>query len=230
MRGGALALAIVLVTAAASPAQALPGTPPSGYLATPKAARAAHRHFDRGEVLFVNRQYAEALVEFEAGYAAVPLPGFLINIGQCRRHLGDMTGARAAYDAFLAHAPDSPLAPEVKALVRELVLTPPSLVVGPPPSRAAPSLAAPAVRASTAAPRAPARVNLELARVAADPDAEPAPAAPSRPPASNGRRSWWIWGAVTLAIVVTSAVVLGSGGGGTNSTIHDGTIGTLRRP
>lgn len=200
----------------------------------------ARAHHLRGETLYVAEQYGQALAEFEAGFAVLPLPGFLVNIGQCHRRMGDLAGARTAFERFLALAPDSPFAPEVRDLIRELVLTPPPLEV----SAAAP-VAAPAPREAPAVVAlAPAVVN-EPTRAAPLAALAPTPAAPASasalvgnriraaPPAPVRRRrtsaaSWWLWGGVAVTAVVVSAIVMGAGGG-TNTTIHDGSLGTLRR-
>jgi hypothetical protein len=57
--------------------------------------------------------------------------------------------------------------------------------------------------------------------------------APSPSAALQRRRSAtsvWLWGGVALAaaVLVSGAVVIGASAGGT-TTIHDGTLGTLRR-
>ena len=57
---------------------------------------------------------------YQAGYAAVPLPGFLVNIAQCQRRLGDLKTARATYREFVLVAPDSRLVPEVETLIKQL--------------------------------------------------------------------------------------------------------------
>ena len=202
----------------------------------------ARAHHQRGESLYVAEQYPQALGEFEAGFAVLPLPGFLVNIGQCQRRMGDLVRARAAFERFLAMAPDSPLASEVRTLIRELVLTPPPLapfVPAPAPPEAA-LVVAPAVPVAVAAAPSPAIAALPApvpARVPAASASEavgnqvraapqsPAPVRRGRPPAI----SWWLWGGVAVTVAVVAAVVMGAGSGGTTTTIHDGSLGTLRR-
>jgi hypothetical protein len=196
----------------------------------------AREHFKLGEDLYGREQYAYALIEFEAGYAALPLPGFLINIGQCRRRLGDVIEARASYERFLQQAPDSPLAPAVRNLIQELGLTPPPLdttQVAPPPAPVKvvedrplpvhPRVAESRVPALGATPRPIVPVAVDAAL------RDPVDASLSGPaPATKSRRLWWIVGALAIATVTVSALVIGSGGD-TTTTIHDGTLGTLRR-
>jgi tetratricopeptide (TPR) repeat protein len=63
--------------------------------------RAAANHFQRGRALFETNSYAAALDEFNAGYEAYPLPGFLVNIGQCQRKLDRLDDAVASFQKFL---------------------------------------------------------------------------------------------------------------------------------
>ena len=193
----------------------------------------ARGHFVRGERLYLKDQYADALLEFEAGYAALPLPGFLVNIGQCRRRLGDPGAAREAYEKFLARAPGSPLAPAVRELVQALTLAPPHFEpTAPAPPR---MLEQPiAFRSMPAEPRSigfraePASFLLPAAVAVESPGETDQPSRPDGKVTSH--RGWWLWGAVAVATIAAGALVIGSASaGGTTTTIHDGTIGTLRR-
>ncbi len=249
MRGHGRPLALIAILAAPSPLM-LPRHARAAASASDRHLQAVARdHHRRGESLYVAERYAEALAEFRAGFAAMPLPGFLVNIGQCQRRLGDMVAARAAFERFLALAPDSPLAPEVRGLVRELMLTPPPLdasggpVVVEPLRAPAPPIErqqAPSAPASASAPANPLVAGAALSLVAdasvreADPLAMTVPAPSPRPrAAAHQRRSssnMWLWGGVAMAAaaLVSAALVIGASGGGT-TTIHDGTLGTLRR-
>ena len=78
--------------------------------------RAAAAHFQRGRALFESNSYAAALDEFTAGYDAYPLPGFLVNIGQCQRKLDRLDDAASSFAKFL----DSEVAdPRLRAEVQE---------------------------------------------------------------------------------------------------------------
>ncbi len=172
--------------------------------------------------------FAEALGEYQEGYERLPLPGFLINIAQCQRRLGDLAQARATYRKFILIAPDSPYVAEVRSLIAELDKLldsdgAPSTVAqreeapsaSPPPSAAAEE----GVKATgtTPASATPATANL----LVTGPDLGPKPA-PSR-------TRWWLWGSVGGAIVVgavTAVVLLRSPDA---TTVHDGSLGTLRR-
>jgi tetratricopeptide (TPR) repeat protein len=193
---------------------------PAARAATPAAEREARHAFAAGEGYFRAGQYASALAEYQAGYAASPLPGFLINIAQCQRRLGDLPKARATYQKFLLVAPDSPLVPEVRSLIAELdkliadlgegeaaaedssESPPPKPDLAPPPPEEAPAMPAPAVIVAAPAP------------------------APATRSSSHGR--WWLWGAIGAAVVggTVAAFALSSA---PSTTVHDGSLGTLRR-
>ena len=81
-------LACALVAAVATPARA-------------GDKRAAAAHFQKGRALFESDSWAAALDEFNAGYEAYPLPGFLVNIGQCQRKLERLDDAAASFQKFL---------------------------------------------------------------------------------------------------------------------------------
>jgi len=78
--------------------------------------RAASAHFQKGRVLFDAGSFGPALEEFSAGYDAFPLPGFLVNIGQCQRKLDRLDDAAGSFQRFL----DSDVAdPKLRAEVQE---------------------------------------------------------------------------------------------------------------
>jgi len=191
-----------------------------------KEQKQARRSFDRAEAHFKAGLFAEALAEYQEGYQHLPLPGFLVNIAQCQRRLGDLEQARATYRKFLLVAPDSPYVPEVQSLVAELdklldAIPPPA----PPPSAPPEERAAePTVPSSPP----PAPTSAEHASTVANQNLVTAPAdAPA--PSARGTRRWWLWGAVGGAIAagtVTAILLLRSP---ESTTLHDGSIGTLRR-
>jgi hypothetical protein len=81
----------------------------------------AHELFGSGRAHYQAGHYREALRDFEAGYALVPRPTFLLNMGQAYRQLLDVVHAREKYVAFLAKAPvDDPARPQVEELLREI--------------------------------------------------------------------------------------------------------------
>ncbi len=80
----------------------------------------AQQHFKEGEQRYGARQFQAALDEYQAGFTILPLPGFLVNIGQCYRRMGDLPHARSTFQRFVLAAPDSPLVPEVRELISEI--------------------------------------------------------------------------------------------------------------
>lgn len=100
--------AIIIVIA--RPAPSAHGAPKARV--APAAAKGAaandeegRRQFKLGEKLLEEGKYREAAQAFEAGYAASPRAGFLLNIANCYRKLGELGKARQYYWRFLEAAP-----------------------------------------------------------------------------------------------------------------------------
>lgn len=209
--------------------------------------RTARQHFRQGETHYAAGRYADALAAYQAGYAVEPLPGFLVNIAQCQRRLGDLERARASYGKFVLVAPDSPLAPEVRKLIEELDRLIAETAAADRTSSAAvvegavvrpvrPPVAASADIMPLGSPEsggvsqpgdhtgdgADLTMKLGATAVAAE------PAGTERGESVSGGRRWWLWGAVSAAVVgaVIAGVVLSAPGA---DTIHEGSLGTLRR-
>ena len=103
-----VALAIALVVAAAAPAHA-------------GDKRVAAAHFQKGRALFEASSFAAALDEFDAGYLAYPLPGFLVNIGQCQRKLDHLDEAAESFQKYLdSDSTDPKLRAEVQEALAEI--------------------------------------------------------------------------------------------------------------
>ena len=84
------------------------------------ATRAARRHFERGEKLFALGKFDEALEEYQSAFDAKPLPGFLYNIGQCYRNLGDLEQAIFSFKKYLKLDPEAQNKESVEQLITEL--------------------------------------------------------------------------------------------------------------
>ena len=84
------------------------------------ALRAAKRHYDRGEKLFAIGKFDEALDEYQKAFDAKPLPGFLFNIGQCHRNLGNIDQAIFSYKKYLSLEPEAANKEKVESLIDEL--------------------------------------------------------------------------------------------------------------
>ena len=187
----------------------------------------ARQRFADAEVDYKAGRYAEALEKYKLGYNAKPLPGFLVNIAQCQRRLGDLKAARATYREFVLVAPDSRLVPEVKALIGQLDAVIADLAAGGHGAGAAEVGTGDDVHTSELAaappvlsPPAPAATT-PLIAVAAEAE----PAAPPRH--SNAR--WWLWGGVAAAAIAGGIVAGLALSSPETTTIHAGSLGTLRR-
>jgi hypothetical protein len=205
---------LVLVLIGARPALA----------ASSEAEKQARRSFERAEANFKAGLFAEALAQYRAGYDQLPLPGFLINMAQCQRRMGDLVQARTTYRKFLMVAPDSPYVAEVKALIAELDKLVEASEAG------AASAAGPAAGASALTPPPLGERPLPAAASPVAASADGLVQAPVRPTAvaTTGTR-WWLWGtagAVLVAGAVVAAYALKSPG---TTTLHEGSLGTLRR-
>jgi tetratricopeptide (TPR) repeat protein len=84
------------------------------------ATRAARRHFERGEKLFALGKFDEALEEYQSAFDAKPLPGFLYNIGQCYRNIGDLDQAIFSFKKYLNLEPEAANKEAVEQLIVEL--------------------------------------------------------------------------------------------------------------
>jgi tetratricopeptide (TPR) repeat protein len=84
------------------------------------AEKAAKRHYERGQKLYNLQKFDEALEQYQKAFEAKPLPGFLFNIAQCQRNLGDYEAAIFSYKKFLQLEPESDKREKVEALIEEL--------------------------------------------------------------------------------------------------------------
>jgi tetratricopeptide (TPR) repeat protein len=183
-----------------------------------EAEQQSRRSFEKAEAHFRAGLFADALSEYQAGYDLVPLAGFLINIAQCQRRLGDLNQALVTYRKFIMVAPDSKFVPDVRKLVDELQ-----------------TLVQDAEKASASAP---ASAEEEQKNVLEPEPASAVPpetsrtdlvAAPALPPPTESKTRWWLWGtaAATVVVGVTVAVFALKDPGTT--TVSSGSLGTLRR-
>jgi hypothetical protein len=181
--------------------------------------REARQHFLDGKQAFERKDYAEALTQFEAGYALEPRAGFLLNMGHAARKMGQLRRARTYYKQFLLTEPAGDERRAAEKLVADIdreVTADPSLS----PPRATPAaleLAAVPVSAS------PAPESAGLIAAAGTPGSDPA-AGQSEPL----YRRWWFWaGAGSLAAGVATLLIIGAAHAGSGA--HDnGTWGQLR--
>jgi tetratricopeptide (TPR) repeat protein len=103
----------------------------------------ARRLFERAELSFNVGKFGEALTDYQAAYEAKPLPGFLFNIAQCYRNMGNFERARFFFRRYLALEPRAPNRHRVDELIDEMskqleakpadASPPPAAALTPPP-------------------------------------------------------------------------------------------------
>jgi tetratricopeptide (TPR) repeat protein len=107
----------------------------------------ARAHYEIGLGLYRLGDYHGALKEFAAGYELARKPGFLLNLGQTYRKLGELREARDMYRQFLAEVrgddPARPQAQKVLAEIEEAIRTQPPEGTQPPAVSEPPVAAAP---------------------------------------------------------------------------------------
>jgi tetratricopeptide (TPR) repeat protein len=190
--GVALVVLAVLATAARAEVPAAGGD-----------EKEARRLFQEAELSFNVGKFPEALASYQAAYEAKPLPGFLFNIAQCYRNMGDYERARFFFRRYLTLDPRTPNRRRVEALIEEMGRLVPQQPAEPAASaEAAPPPAPPAVEP----PAAPAAPLPPVAAAEAPVVVAPAPAPEPRPL----WRRWWFWAAagVVVAGAAVTAVVL----------------------
>jgi hypothetical protein len=191
----------------------------------------ARGHYEIGLGLYRLGDYRGALKEFAAGYELAHKPGFLLNLGQTYRKLGELREARDLYRQFLAEVrgddPARPQAQKVLAEIEEALRTmappraPPRAPPPPPSTTTSSQPSQPGAPASSPPPQpgAPASAT-ELPPFAAAPTSpppvEPPPAVtpPSliagAPPPHRPRRAMRIAG-ITVGVVGIGLVGAGIG-------------------
>jgi tetratricopeptide (TPR) repeat protein len=196
----AAVLAVALVIACVAPAPA--------HAADKRAAAA---HFQKGRALFESASYAAALDEFTAGYDAYPLPGFLVNIGQCQRKLDRIDDAAGSFQKFLdADVGDPKLRAEVQDALAEISVERERRVAAEVEARRQRDEAERRHPAEDETQRADLRAREPLApAVAAAMTSAPAPVATVEQHAPKSHK--WVWAVVGVLAVgaAASAVAVG---------------------
>jgi tetratricopeptide (TPR) repeat protein len=187
----------------------------SAALATPARAgvddeERARGHYEIGLGLYRLGDYRGALKEFGAGYELARKPGFLLNLGQTYRKLGELREARDMYRQFLAEVrSDDPARPEARKVLVELeeairAQAPPT----PAASESTPVPSAPPPSPPATEPPPTLAPAVEPAPIASAPSATVAASAPHRP-----RRG------LRIAGVVVGVVGVGLLGGGIGAAV-----------
>ncbi len=80
----------------------------------------AREQFSAGQAAYANGRYEQALGAFSEAYGLQPVPGFLFNIAQCHRQLGNYERAAVFYQQYLDLSPSSANTATVRALLGEI--------------------------------------------------------------------------------------------------------------
>jgi tetratricopeptide (TPR) repeat protein len=235
--------ASVLVLAA-SIARAQPGNGGCG------GVRQAKAQFELGQAHIKLGEYELAMIDFEAGYACIPLPLFLYDIAQMARMSGQRSKALEYYKRYLQAEPNAREKPYVLRWIAALSphgkskAPPPEPAAEPePPARApvattapatgtttspmviAPTMTTPPPSLSTTAPGgagAPAASTTGAPGLTASADLTRSSTASERP----SRRTRWIvlgvvGGALVIGGAITAGVLLSQKSSGVPSGFHD---------
>ena len=208
---------LLVVSVFATPARA------ADKKADPRAEARAREHIQKGAAALRAGHYDEAMTEFEAGYAAVPLPGFILNMGHVQRQAGNLAKAYDYYRHYLELDPKSSQRAEVEKTMAEIdgklagkaSSRPAPPATSPPP----PNLALPAAQDDR---EEPAALKALPAKPVVTSSPAPAPAPTDDEPFYT---RWWFWG--TVGAVVAAGVVTFLLVGRGNDYTTSGTWGTL---
>jgi hypothetical protein len=201
MRSTVLSIVVAtMVAALAASAHAQP--------ADQQQSAAAMTHWEAGVKLFQKKRYSQASAEFAQGYAVSHKAGFLFNMAECARLLGDKNQAHDLYRRYLIQHPHGKLRSEALERCQALAL-------GPCEAASAPAgPAAPVVPAKSSQVSEP-----DQPRPSVPPAALPPASAPDLPPTTASRpfyKRWPFWvavGAVVVAGGVTAGVLASQSGG-----------------
>jgi tetratricopeptide (TPR) repeat protein len=79
----------------------------------------AKEHYTNGKALYEQGKYADAMAEFQTAYDLKPHPSVLKSIGECKVQIGDIPGAVATFEKYLAD-PAATKKDEVQAKITEI--------------------------------------------------------------------------------------------------------------
>jgi tetratricopeptide (TPR) repeat protein len=171
------------------------------------------RQYKVGEQLMAAGRYAEAAKAFEAGFEAAPRAGFLLNIANCHRRLGDLGKARKFYWSFLdAAAKSHPSRPEVIEFLKSIEEINadgvPLDVPGTADLGAAREAGALSQVAPVPAPPPEAEAPRPYATLLAAPDSAPAQQQPIDEVRPSVFKRWWFWTLVGGAVAAGTGTLL----------------------
>jgi tetratricopeptide (TPR) repeat protein len=192
---------------------------------TEEAQAQAREKFNDGNAAYEQGNFRQALEAFEAAYQLAPLPGFLFNVAQCHRQLGNYARAASSYRRFLELSEKEPAnAAMVNDLIAEMdakekpskpvaqakvvAKDGPEAVPSKPPH--APSEATKERSALKESERKALDIRTSRSSMAAREKSLPPAAVPS-PAVHEEReplvRKWWVWAGAGAAALVTGGVI-----------------------
>jgi len=160
------------------------------------AEERARAEFKRGSTAYDLGRFEEARQAYETAYELKPLPGFLYNIGQCYRQLGNYERAIFFYKRFLSLAPAAREVAVARTLIQECE------------SKLAEQQKLKREQAEQLRQQQETeRARLALA-AASHPAWQPTASSNSRPGAADETivyRQWWFWTGLGVAAVAVAA-------------------------
>jgi hypothetical protein len=99
---------------------AAPAASPTPAPPTREARQAAAAAYARGQQAYANGDFQAAEAAFLEAYAAVPNPVVLVGVGESRDARGDVVGAVAAFEQYLAERPRAPDTTAIQARITAL--------------------------------------------------------------------------------------------------------------
>lgn len=206
-----------------------PGLAEGAELST-EAKSQARVKYSEGNASYEQGNFREALKSFEAAYRLAPLPGFLFNVAQCHRQLGDFAQAASAYRRYLSLSEKEPAnAAMVKNLIAEMDSKVRQQTAGRPastkPVASAKTVAKDRPEAASAKPaelregvkpggaRQPEKRPLDIRTsrsMAVEQNSLPPAAVPGAPAPEvqkTGTRTWWLWAGAGAAALVAGGVI-----------------------
>jgi hypothetical protein len=102
----------------------------------PGAAQAAAKAFERGQKLYVQGKYLEAIAAFEEAHRLAPHASALFNIGRCYESMGRSAQAVEQYERALKAAPEAGLEADLRARIGRLRAEPVRVFVSSEPAGA----------------------------------------------------------------------------------------------
>jgi tetratricopeptide (TPR) repeat protein len=181
--------------------------------------RQAKAQFELGQAHIKLGNYELAMMDFEAGYACIPLPLFLYDIAQMARLSGQRAKALEYYKRYLDAEPTARERPYVVKWIAALsqhnhAKDPKAQPPDPAPAKTSapttsPMVIAPTLTAAPATPAATAPAPAPATLTSTDLVRRSSPASAPAPEHSSHRGAWIALGVVGGALVVAGAVTLG---------------------